>query len=125
MIVMTREEQFVLNSLLHQNPEYFTRKEIAFLVILSRYMRFAILSRTESIALQNLGDNLLDDFPSHDCGNPSLFDNIGTSSITDFESDRIGGPGGERPLGSGDGNDPLGVTDIKGNIASLFINGIR
>lgn len=122
---MTLEQQFVLNSLLHQNPENFTGKEIAFLVILSKYMRFAILSRIESIFLQRLGDNLLDEFPSHDCGNPNFFDNIGISSITDSESDRIGGPGGRRPFSSGSGNNPFGITAIKGNIAPLFINGIR
>ena len=95
---MTQEEQLILNELLHQDIEYFYPRAITFLILISQYMRFARLSRRESIRLQSLGVNILDIFQHKNKGCPVFFAGIPVSSLTTLESSPPGGPGFERPI---------------------------
>jgi hypothetical protein len=100
---MTYEQKSILDALLIQDIDIFHYSEITFLIILSKYMRFANLTREESIKLQTMGSNLLDEFTIFGSGCPVLFNGIPVCSVTTFENSPIGSPCKDRPIGSGDG----------------------
>lgn len=102
---MTPEQVSILNNLLHLPQRRFTEAERAFVVLLSTKLRYILITRKESRALGNLGLRLLERDPVNDPGIPVDFEGIDITP--EPETAHVGGPGGTRPDGSGDGRDPI------------------
>lgn len=104
---MNAEQTAILNSLLRMRYLAFTTKEAAWLILLSQRLRYTQLTRNESLTLQEMSDRLLPRDPDHDPGMPDDFGGFVIAPIQSPRDAPAGGPGGERPPGTGDGNSDL------------------
>lgn len=121
---MTHAEKLTINALLNQDVDFFSPGEVTFMILLSRFMRFANFNRVESLRLQQLGEILLDEFPTIDYGCPVLFCGINVKPVTTLESSPAGGPGGLRPAYVGDGT-ILPSFGLHGAMINMTIIGSR
>lgn len=97
-----------LNHLLGLPPDRFTERERAFLVLLSTKLRYTVIKRQESQALEALAHRMLGGGdPTYDPGIPNTFNGIDVRP--EPETEHTGGPGGTRPAGTGNGLEPLGL----------------
>jgi hypothetical protein len=104
---MTPEQINILNTLFQQSPELFCECEIIFLVLVSRYLRYALLSRPECLAIEYILEHVCGEDPTE---NPGIVDNFCGYDITPITSSgtlETGGVGGIRPSGCGDGLNPF------------------
>lgn len=119
---MTYRETLLLEALLSQDDDYFYPYEISFLINISRYMRFSMITRSESLKLLYLGDKILDKFTIYD-GYPDFFEGVSVSPRNTFESSPAGGPSHIRPEHSGDGIN-FAQFGLRGGSINLSIRGI-
>ena len=103
---MTPEQVAILDTLLREDPKGFEKDQQQFLVMLAKKLRHTILSRIESMALEAIGfDHIEGRLPEK---SPGAVNSWGHHDVTpEPNQGYIGGPGGKRPPGTGDGLSPF------------------
>ena len=101
---MNPEQIAILNTLLRKPTWMFTADQQRFLITLATKLRYTNLTRCESIALERIAFAVIEGpLPEHD---PGIVNTWGEYNVAPGrDSGCVGGPGGTRPPGTGDGND--------------------
>lgn len=98
-----------LNHLLHTPVEWglFNKRERDFLVLLSTKLRYITITRREGMALEKIAMRIVgrDPKPDDDPGIPATWNHLDVTP--EPETKHVGGPGGTRPDGTGDGNEDV------------------
>ena len=101
---MNPEQIAILNTLVREPTRKFTADEQRFLILLATKLRHTNLTRRESMALERIAFAIIEGpLPERD---PGIVNAWGEHDVTpEPDMGYVGGPGGTRPPGTGDGND--------------------